>query len=94
MTNKQYWVIAYDVTEDRRRQRVSKLLESFGTRSNYSVFECIVTSGQLNKIQSRMKKLIDKKTDCVLYYYLCVSCVEKRAAIGRVPGLVPEVIMA
>jgi len=33
-------VIAYDITDDRRRERVSTFLEDYGLRVNYSVFEC------------------------------------------------------
>jgi CRISPR-associated protein Cas2 len=93
MTSKQFWVIAYDIADDRRRQKVAKTLEAYGTRSNFSVFECLVTESQINKIQKQLKKLINRKEDCILYYYLCVACAEKRAGIGLLPATVPEVII-
>jgi CRISPR-associated protein Cas2 len=93
MTAKQFWVIAYDIADDRRRQKIAKTLETYGTRSNFSVFECLVTETQIKKIQKQLKKMINRKEDCILYYYLCVSCVEKRAGIGSLPSAVPEVIV-
>jgi CRISPR-associated protein Cas2 len=93
MIDKQYWVIAYDISNDRRRQRVAKTLEKYGIRSNFSVFECFVTESQLMLIQKRIKKFIDTSDDSVLYYYLCKSCINKRAGIGRMPSLNPEVII-
>jgi CRISPR-associated protein Cas2 len=93
MTNKQFWVIAYDIADDHRRQKVAKALEAYGTRSNFSVFECLVTEIQIKKIRKQLNKLINRKEDCILYYYLCVACVEKRSGIGLLPSSIPEVIV-
>ena len=40
------FIITYDVQNDKRRKKISDELETFGTRVNYSVFEC-----QINKIK-------------------------------------------
>ena len=34
-----FYVVAYDIRDDRRRTRVAKILEDFGDRAQYSVFE-------------------------------------------------------
>ncbi len=39
-------VIAYDIAEDRRRTQVSTLLEDYGVRVNYSVFECELSAAE------------------------------------------------
>jgi CRISPR-associated protein Cas2 len=37
-----FCVIAYDIQDDRKRAKVSKLLEKHGYRINFSVFECML----------------------------------------------------
>jgi len=35
-------VVAYDIIDDKRRNRVAKTMEDYGTRVQYSVFECVL----------------------------------------------------
>lgn len=81
---KQFIVVAYDVSDDKRRQKIVKILVNYGVRSNYSVFECVLTETQVNTMKKRLEKIVESKSDCVLYYYLCKSCVVKRESVGRV----------
>ncbi|NJK64957.1 MAG: CRISPR-associated endonuclease Cas2, partial [Synechococcaceae cyanobacterium SM2_3_1] len=37
------YVIAYDISCDRRRRKVSEVLEGYGKRAQYSVFECVIS---------------------------------------------------
>jgi CRISPR-associated protein Cas2 len=48
---KNFVIVAYDVADDRRRSHVVKLLEKVGVRINYSVFECMLTDSQFEKLQ-------------------------------------------
>ena len=34
------YVVSYDITSDRLRNKIAKTLEGYGTRIQYSVFEC------------------------------------------------------
>ena len=70
-------VVAYDVSDDRRRNRVMKLLLKYGSRINYSVFECMVTDAQLKELQKAVLTKIDVKEDSVVYYPICVNCYSK-----------------
>lgn len=72
---KLFYVIAYDVTDDKRRNKVVKLLSKHGVRSNYSVFECMLTESQFTKIREALRKIINpKEQDRVAYYPICVNC--------------------
>ncbi|WP_278969308.1 CRISPR-associated endonuclease Cas2 [Phocaeicola barnesiae] len=75
--NKKFWVIAYDITDDLRRSRLVKVIEKFGVRVNYSVFECMLTDVQLCKLQEKVDKLILPSEDNVIYYPLCLECYSK-----------------
>lgn len=75
--NKQFWVIAYDITDDLRRSRLVRVLEKFGVRVNYSVFECMLTDIQLCKLREKLDKLILPSEDSIIYYPLCLACYSK-----------------
>ena len=74
---KTFCVVAYDIKEDRKRARVSKILEKYGIRVNFSVFECMFTDIQLIQVQEKIKKILDKRSDTVIYYPICVNCYTK-----------------
>lgn len=74
---KTFCVVAYDIKEDRKRARVSKILERYGIRVNFSVFECMFTDIQLLQVQEKIKKILNKRSDTVIYYPICVNCYTK-----------------
>lgn len=71
---KNFVVIVYDIADDKRRNRVVKILEEIGTRVNYSVFECCLSDSVLEKTKKSIAKHIDTHTDSVVYYPICVNC--------------------
>ena len=75
--NTEFVLVAYDITDDKRRTRVSDTLLAFGsTRVNYSVFECLITKANLKKLKKQIEEIINKKEDNVRYYTLCQSCIQ------------------
>lgn len=74
---KVFYVIAYDIVDDKRRNLVSKVLEKYGTRVNFSVFECMFTDSQLLLVQKKILNLIDSSEDTVIYYPCCINCYTK-----------------
>jgi CRISPR-associated protein Cas2 len=83
MVRKKFTIIAYDITEDKKRDKVAKLLELYGTRRNKSVFECMVSEAQLKKIRAELPQLIDSATDTVLIYRICMDCYVKSETLGK-----------
>lgn len=77
MVTKNFYMIAYDITNNRRRRRISKLLEGHGLRMNKSVFECMLSLFSFNKLMSEIHEITDKRRDSVLVYPICRSCYEK-----------------
>lgn len=88
---KNYCVVAYDVADNKRREKISGLLGKYGVRANFSVFECMVTDKEFEKLKAKVAKIIDSKEDSVVYYPLCLNCYTK---IERFPELrgCPEVV--
>jgi CRISPR-associated protein Cas2 len=72
-----YIIVAYDIKDDHRRNKVCDILLGLGKRVNYSVFECFLKERDVEKMKSSISKNIKKPDDVILYYYLCKDCIEK-----------------
>jgi CRISPR-associated protein Cas2 len=91
---KDFVVVAYDVKDDKRRNRVVKALTKVGVRINFSVFECMLTTARLEKLQSELANVIDPSEDCVVYYPICVKCYTKIIYQPRQQRQFEPVVMA
>jgi CRISPR-associated protein Cas2 len=81
------YVIAFDVSDDRRRYHLVRVLRSYSRRVQKSVFEA---PGLGRAAYLRMRSLaegtVDPATDSLRYYFLCEACVERIEFFGRGPG--------
>ncbi len=93
MAKKTFTVIAYDISKDKKRNKLSKFLLNYGVRVNYSVFECMLTKTQTKVIEEFVRKLINSKTDRVLMYQMCKACFVKNINIGRTTPFKGEVTL-
>ncbi len=72
------YVLSYDVTNDKRRRRLVKILEAAGRRVQYSVFETMLPAGDLKKlVRAAATELNFKEGDSLRIYRLCAQCAEK-----------------
>lgn len=65
-----FWVISYDIPNDKRRTKVSKILEGYGRRAQYSVFECDLDETKTMQLELRLLKEIDPQEDDIRFYPL------------------------
>ncbi|AEI15255.1 CRISPR-associated protein Cas2 [Flexistipes sinusarabici DSM 4947] len=82
---KKHYVICYDISDDRKRNKIDQLLKNKGMRVQKSVFECIITEAEFLKLKDRLVKYIDFDTDSIRYYFLCKHCVEMIETAGNTP---------
>ena len=75
--NKIFCVVAYDIAVAKRRKRVIKIIEPFGKRINFSVFECMFTENELKKTINELNNVIVKGVDQIAIYTICVNCYTK-----------------
>ena len=79
-----FYLVAYDIPDDQRRTKVAKILEDFGDRVQYSVFEMELDHAeQLGEMQSRLEGVIDPQADSVRVYFLCQGCRSKITILGQ-----------
>ena len=86
--------VAYDIADDRRRQRVFKTLKNFGKPVQYSAFECLLTGEQLNQLQQTLARLTQPGDDSIAYYQLCEDCAKHTLVLcGPERLTVPRIVV-
>jgi len=69
-----FYIISYDIVDDKARNRVAKILKDYGNRVQFSVFEALVSPEQLQRLKERVSREIDQQLDSVRIYRLCHEC--------------------
>jgi len=64
------YLVCYDIAHPKRLRRVARTLESFGTRLQYSVFECPLDQLRLEKLKAALWEIIHHDNDQVLFVSL------------------------
>lgn len=77
-----FYLVSYDIPDDKRRTKLSKTIKDFGDRVQCSVFECILEKDLLDKMVARISEIIDKGDDSVRIYTLCANCESTIKVIG------------
>jgi CRISPR-associated protein Cas2 len=65
-----FYIVTYDIPCDKRRRKVANLLEGYGKRVQYSVFECVLTAEKYVELKKRLKPRIKVEEDSVRLYPL------------------------
>lgn len=63
---RRFYIVSYDITDDKMRNRVAKLLREEGDRVQYSVFCCQLNPRERVKLEEGLKQRIDQKEDQVM----------------------------
>ena len=82
MAERAFYVLAYDITDDRRRAKIAKLMEAQGERVQGSVFEAYLTTAELDKLLAKVGKALAPKEDGLRVYQLCSECRSKVRTVG------------
>ncbi|MFN6498786.1 MAG: CRISPR-associated endonuclease Cas2 [Nostoc sp. DedQUE01] len=81
-----FYLIVYDFPDNKaankRRTRLHKMLSGYGKWTQYSVFECFLTSVQFATLQTKIEKLIKPEEDSVRIYVLDASAVKRTVTYG------------
>lgn len=81
-------LVTYDVATDaaagrRRLRRVAKVCEGFGQRVQKSVFECVVSEGELALLVARLRGEVDPDHDSLRVYRLREPRAQYLLVIGQ-----------
>lgn len=83
MARRDFYVVAYDIPDDRRRLRVARLLERYGERVQYSVFEMYLTREEWEGLWRALTRMLVEEEDHLRVYRLCLACREAIAVWGQ-----------
>ena len=77
-------IIAYDVSDNANRARVSARLSRYGLRIQKSVYQCSLTSEELRSVMADLRTLVDERRDTVHGFPVCRACSADEITIGQV----------
>ncbi|MBI4568072.1 MAG: CRISPR-associated endonuclease Cas2 [Planctomycetes bacterium] len=91
------FLIVYDIADDQRRSRIARILEGYGTRVQFSVFEFNLSPGRRVALMAelRSKDLLpgEPAGDSFTVYDLCERCYAETDRFGRVRLLDENVLV-
>ncbi len=79
-----FCIVSYDISDNKRRSKLANILEGYGFRVQYSVFECVLDKKLLDRMTSQIYEVVLEKDDKVRIYTLCNRCEKNIMIIG--PG--------
>lgn len=76
------YMVCYDIGDDGRRREIQKVLEGYGSRVQYSVFDCEMSDLQYRRLREEILCRLNEAEDSVRFYPLCSACSRKIDAAG------------
>lgn len=64
------YLVSYDIADPRRLRRVAKVVQSYGTRIQFSVFECLLNPTELAQLRVDLSDVIEPDEDQILFIRL------------------------
>lgn len=78
-----FYLLAYDIADDKRRAKIAKLMESLGARVQGSVFEAYLNAAEMDRLVRRAAKILRKEEDSLRIYPICAACRAKIKIHGQ-----------
>ncbi len=76
------YMFCYDIRDPKRLRKVSKKLESFGIRVQYSFFQCDISKEAKEKLKKELLEELNLDEDSLFIYPLCRSCLRNALNTG------------
>jgi len=77
------WVVCYDIPDNRRRAKIAKLMEGYGRRAQYSVFECDISEEKRAKLEGLLRRVLNEDEDDLRMYPLNQADIKRVIIVGR-----------
>ena len=66
MTGLSCYIVSYDIRDDKRLRKVSKVMKEYGVRLHYSVFRCDMARIDLTRLKGRLDEIINRNQDRIM----------------------------
>ena len=64
------YIVCYDIADQKRLRRILKICRDFGDHLQYSVFECDLNPKERIELEDRLREVIHRDQDQVLFISL------------------------
>ena len=78
------YIVAYDIPSNRRRKKVSDILEGYGKRVQYSVFELVLAKSKYDEMRRRLSRYVNFE-DSLRFYPISQHTLDQVEIWGGVP---------
>jgi len=82
-------LVIYDIPDNRRRQKLSDLLEGYGRRVQKSAFECFIKLEEMQKLYRQVQRRVKATEDDVRFYWIPSDAVPRSLTIGSAAPQAP-----
>ena len=82
-------LVVYDITSDKRRNKLAIFLEGYGRRVQDSVFECFLNLVEMRELYQQVAKRIDEADDDVRFYWISADALSRVLTLGSEPPKAP-----
>jgi CRISPR-associated protein Cas2 len=76
-------IVAYDIADVKRLNKVAKVIKDYGVRVQKSIFEVDVSNKVFDEMKFRIEEIIEPSEDGVKYFPLCEKCAGTAEIIGQ-----------
>jgi CRISPR-associated protein Cas2 len=83
------YIVTYDICCQRRRQKVADVLEAYGRRVQYSVFECLLEPKKYQELKHKLARYVDLPEDSLRFYPLSAHTSNQVEIWGKLPLIAP-----
>ena len=78
------YIVSYDISDNKVRNKIAKELKNYGVRVQYSVFECDVNEKRYLEMYKKLLSLVaDRTNESIRIYSVCENCKQKIVTIGN-----------
>lgn len=79
-----HYLVCFDISDNKKRQRIGKILLHYGYRVQHSVFEIAVSNAaEVERLKKTLKSTLKEEYE-LRFYRLCLPC---RKLSHRIDGL-------
>jgi len=90
---RKFYLLAYDISDDKRRRKIARLCEAVAERVQYSLFEAYLTSAELERLLKKTGRWLKEDQDSLRVYTLCETCRGRILARGQGQVTAPPTVV-
>jgi CRISPR-associated protein Cas2 len=86
---KRWYLVNYDIRDQRRWRSAYKILKGSGERIQYSLFRCRLSMTEMERLRWQLQQVLDDEDD-LMFVHLCPRCAGRVQVKGEGDGWVQD----